>query len=106
MAKKAAKKKTSSRTHQDVTFSINAPNCLYVLYSVNVIKKSMILTSADRNEDTVTKNLKKKYHNQIVLTVSGKKGASVVIDAGKSRKAIKYKFTNTETVDIPFGVCL
>ena len=103
--KKAAKKKTSSKTNKDVKISIKAPNCLYVLYSVNVIKKTMILTS-DKKDNSVTKSLKKKYHNQFVLTVSGKKGASVVIDAGKARKAIRYKFSNTETIDIPFGICI
>ncbi len=106
MAKKKAKKKVSGRTNKDVTFSIKAPKCQYVLYSVNVIKKSVILSSDDNKDNVVTKNLKKKYHNQFVLTVSGKKGASIVIDAGKARRAIRYKFSNTETIDIPFGICL
>ena len=106
MAKKKAKKKVSGRTNKDVTFSIKAPKCQYVLYSVNVIKKSVILSSDDNKDNVVTKNLKKKYHNQFVLTVSGKKGASIVIDAGKARRAIRYKFANTETIDIPFGICL
>ena len=101
-----AKKRTSSKTNKDVTISIKAPKCLYVLYSVNVIKKTMILMSHDKNKDVVTKSLKKKYHNQLVLTVSGKKGATVVIDAGKARRAIRYKFSNTETIDIPFGICI
>jgi len=105
VAKKKTKKKASGRTHKDVTISIKAPSCLYVLYSVNVIKKTVILSS-DKKDDDVTKSLKKKYHNQFVLTVSGKKGAAVVIDAGKARRAIRYKFTNTETVDIPFGICI
>jgi hypothetical protein len=73
---------------------------------VNVIKKSVILSSDDKRGDVVTKSLKKKYHNQFVLTVSGKKGSSVVIDAGKARRAIRYKFSNTETIDIPFGICI
>lgn len=106
MAKKKAKKKASGRTNKDVIFSIKAPKCQYVLYSVNVIKKSVILSSDDNKDNVVTKNLKKKYHNQFVLTVSGKKGASIVIDAGKARRAIRYKFSNTETIDIPFGICL
>lgn len=106
MAKKKAKKKTSSRANKDVTISIKAPKCQYVLYSVNVIKKSVILSSDDNKDGVVTKSLKKKYHNQFVLTVSGKKGASVVIDAGKARRAIRYKFSNTETIDIPFGISI
>ena len=100
------KKKISRRTHKDVTLTIKAPNCLYTLYSVNVIKKSIILTSIDKKDNTVTKSLKKKYHNQFVLTVSGKKGSTVRIDAGKTRRAISYKFANTETIDIPFGICI
>ena len=99
------KKKTARKTTRDITITISAAKCIYVLYSVNVIKKTMILTSDSKN-DSVTKALKKRYHNQFVLTVSGKKGATVKIDAGKARRPIRYKFANTETIDIPFGVCI
>ena len=67
MAKKKAKKKVSGRTNKGVTFSIKAPKCQYVLYSVNVIKKLVILSSDDNKDNVVTKSLKKKYHNQFVF---------------------------------------